>query len=36
MVGRVLKEKYRVENLQALDLFPNTPHVEVVATLVLK
>ena len=32
---KLLKEKYRVTNLQALDLFPHTPHVEVVATLVL-
>jgi 23S rRNA (uracil-5-)-methyltransferase RumA len=30
-----LKQKYRVTNLQALDLFPQTPHLEVVATLVL-
>ncbi|MCC7522799.1 23S rRNA (uracil(1939)-C(5))-methyltransferase RlmD [Candidatus Uhrbacteria bacterium] len=29
-----LKTKYRVESLQALDLFPHTPHVEVVAKLV--
>lgn len=32
---KTLKSKYRVESLQALDLFPQTPHVEVVATLVL-
>ncbi len=32
---KVLKTKYRVESLQALDLFPQTPHVEVIATLVL-
>lgn len=30
-----LKEVYHVESLQALDLFPHTPHVEVIATLVL-
>lgn len=30
-----LKSKYRVESLQALDLFPQTPHVEVVAKLTL-
>ncbi len=30
-----LKEVYRLESLQALDLFPHTPHVEVIATLVL-
>lgn len=32
---RELKAKYRVESLQALDLFPQTPHVEVIASLVL-
>lgn len=32
---KTLKSKYRVESLQALDLFPQTPHVEVIATLVL-
>ncbi|MCK9360983.1 23S rRNA (uracil(1939)-C(5))-methyltransferase RlmD [Patescibacteria group bacterium] len=32
---KTLKTKYRVESLQALDLFPQTPHVEVVASLVL-
>lgn len=30
---KVLKTKYRVERLQAFDLFPHTPHVEVIATL---
>ncbi|MEI7512232.1 MAG: 23S rRNA (uracil(1939)-C(5))-methyltransferase RlmD [Candidatus Uhrbacteria bacterium] len=30
-----LKAVYRIESLHALDLFPHTPHVEVVATLVL-
>lgn len=30
---KTLKTKYRVESLQALDLFPHTPHVEVVACL---
>ncbi len=29
-----LKTKYRVESLEALDLFPQTPHVEVVASLI--
>ncbi|KAA0205598.1 23S rRNA (uracil(1939)-C(5))-methyltransferase RlmD [Candidatus Uhrbacteria bacterium] len=29
-----LKTKYRVESMQALDLFPQTPHVEVVASLI--
>lgn len=29
-----LKEHYRIESLQALDLFPQTPHVEVIAKLV--
>lgn len=29
-----LKTAYRVESLEAFDLFPNTPHVEVVAKLV--
>jgi tRNA/tmRNA/rRNA uracil-C5-methylase (TrmA/RlmC/RlmD family) len=28
-----LKTKYRVESMQALDLFPHTPHVEVVVKL---
>jgi 23S rRNA (uracil1939-C5)-methyltransferase len=28
-----LKTKYRVERVQAFDLFPHTPHVEVIATL---
>ncbi|MBD3251942.1 hypothetical protein GF380_05865, partial [Candidatus Uhrbacteria bacterium] len=28
-----LKEKYQVAELKALDLFPNTPHVEVVVKL---
>lgn len=28
-----LKEHYSIESLQALDLFPHTPHVEVVTTL---
>jgi 23S rRNA (uracil-5-)-methyltransferase RumA len=31
---KTLKSKYRVESLQALDLFPQTPHVEVIAALV--
>ncbi len=30
-----LKTIYRIESLHALDLFPHTPHVEVVATLTL-
>ncbi|MEO5927932.1 MAG: 23S rRNA (uracil(1939)-C(5))-methyltransferase RlmD [Patescibacteria group bacterium] len=29
-----LKTKYRIESVQALDLFPQTPHVEVVTKLV--
>ncbi|MEK7473837.1 MAG: 23S rRNA (uracil(1939)-C(5))-methyltransferase RlmD [Patescibacteria group bacterium] len=32
---KTLKEKYRVESLQAIDLFPHTPHVEVITSLVL-
>jgi 23S rRNA (uracil-5-)-methyltransferase RumA len=32
---KALKTKYRVESLQSLDLFPQTPHVEVVASIVL-
>ena len=30
------KEKYTVEKLEAIDMFPHTPHVEVVAKLVKK
>lgn len=30
-----LKKKYQVKDLKALDLFPNTPHVEVVLKLIL-
>ncbi|MDO8583702.1 MAG: 23S rRNA (uracil(1939)-C(5))-methyltransferase RlmD [bacterium] len=30
------KEAYRVEDIKALDLFPQTPHVELVTKLVLK
>jgi len=30
---KLLKSAYRVERLAALDLFPHTPHVEVVAKL---
>lgn len=29
-----LKEHYRVESIQALDLFPHTPHVEVIIKLI--
>jgi len=29
------KTVYRVESLQAFDLFPHTPHVEVIAKLVI-
>lgn len=32
----LLIEKYKVEKIQAVDMFPNTHHVEVVALLVLK
>ncbi|MBP9868972.1 23S rRNA (uracil(1939)-C(5))-methyltransferase RlmD [Patescibacteria group bacterium] len=32
---KMLKESYRVEFLTAIDLFPHTPHVEVIAKLTL-
>ena len=31
---KLLKGAYRIETLQAFDLFPHSPHVEVVASLV--
>ena len=30
----MLQTKYRLETIQALDLFPHTPHVEVLVKLV--
>jgi tRNA (uracil-5-)-methyltransferase len=33
---KIFKEKYKIERLSALDLFPQTPHVEVVVKLVRK
>jgi 23S rRNA (uracil1939-C5)-methyltransferase len=32
----LLKEKYDIKKVQAVDMFPQTPHIETVALLELK